>query len=175
MRWKNHNASITIFYNFTTSSIAHMTSWPCICTKLYKDNTPGQHKQLQELFSNREPVVLLHFFSSFLQFWLLRFSRKVFYAHHVPDSAYNLVFMFHKLTIDRCKGTKLPLCFLEKFITSKALTMSSLVWAAEMQIRALANNKGVAGNATVTTATFDHKIKVNHIAIRNIIDNEYNY
>lgn len=31
---------------------------------------------------------------------------------------------------------------------------SSLVWEAEMQIRALARSKGVAGNATVTTATW---------------------
>lgn len=39
--------------------------------------------------------------------------------------------------------------------TSKALSKSSLVWEADMQIRALANNKGVAGNATVTTATYN--------------------
>lgn len=36
--------------------------------------------------------------------------------------------------------------------TSNALIISSLVCAAERQMRALANNKGVAGKATVTTA-----------------------
>lgn len=38
-------------------------------------------------------------------------------------------------------------------ITSKALTRSSLVWEADMHIRALAKRSGVAGKATVTTAT----------------------
>jgi len=37
--------------------------------------------------------------------------------------------------------------------TSNALRRSSLVWEADMQIRALAKSRGVAGNATVTTAT----------------------
>lgn len=37
--------------------------------------------------------------------------------------------------------------------TSKALTRSSLEWEADMQIRALARRRGVAGKATVTTAT----------------------
>lgn len=38
-------------------------------------------------------------------------------------------------------------------ITSKALRRSSLVWEADMHIRALAKRSGVAGKATVTTAT----------------------
>lgn len=37
--------------------------------------------------------------------------------------------------------------------TSNALRRSSLVWEADMQMRALAKSRGVAGNATVTTAT----------------------
>ena len=40
-------------------------------------------------------------------------------------------------------------------LTSKALRRSSLEWEAEMQMRARANNNGVAGKATVTTATYD--------------------
>lgn len=43
-------------------------------------------------------------------------------------------------------------------LTSKALTRSSLLWEAEIQMRALASNKGVAGNATVTTATCMNKV-----------------
>lgn len=42
-------------------------------------------------------------------------------------------------------------------LTSKALIRSSLVWAAEIQIRALAKSKGVAGKATVTTATCNNR------------------
>jgi len=37
--------------------------------------------------------------------------------------------------------------------TCKALIRSSLEWEADMHIRALASSSGVAGNATVTTAT----------------------
>lgn len=40
----------------------------------------------------------------------------------------------------------------EKIITWRALIRSSLEWDADMQIRALANNKGVAGKPTTTTA-----------------------
>ena len=44
-----------------------------------------------------------------------------------------------------------------KSCTSKAFTMSSRVWAAEMHIRALPNSRGVAGKPTVTTANCGHK------------------
>ena len=59
--------------------------------------------------------------------------------------------------------------------TSNALRRSSLVWEADMQIRALANSRGVAGNATVTTATCksildlraEMKINMQLLKIRN--------
>jgi hypothetical protein len=40
------------------------------------------------------------------------------------------------------------------YFTFKPCSRSSLVWAADMQILALASNKGVAGKATTTTATW---------------------
>ena len=43
-------------------------------------------------------------------------------------------------------------------ITSKPLIRSSLVWDADMQIRALANSSGVAGKADITTATCNSTI-----------------
>lgn len=39
-----------------------------------------------------------------------------------------------------------------KIHTFKACVRSSLVWEADMHMRALASSNGVAGNATVTTA-----------------------
>jgi uncharacterized membrane protein SirB2 len=44
----------------------------------------------------------------------------------------------------------------KKISTFNAWLRSSLVWAAEMQIRALPKNTGVAGNPTDTTATCTH-------------------
>lgn len=41
---------------------------------------------------------------------------------------------------------------METCLTSNAFMRSSFVWDADMQMRALANRSGVAGNATVTTA-----------------------
>jgi hypothetical protein len=37
--------------------------------------------------------------------------------------------------------------------TSNALRRSSMAWQADMQIRALAKSRGVAGKAVITTAT----------------------
>jgi hypothetical protein len=69
-----------------------------------------------------------------------------------------ILFMYsdqvHYMDLLQTCGTKPPRHINGRVdFTCKPLIRSSLVWEAEIHILALASSSGVAGNATVTTAT----------------------
>lgn len=99
--------------------------------------------------------------TSFSNLWW--FCRKVFDANKITNSADNLIVgCIDKNNVSSAllmsTRIKWTIYAWKIQLTSRAFTRSSLVCEAEMQIRALARRRGVAGNATVTTATWNISI-----------------
>lgn len=73
-----------------------------------------------------------------------------------PGTVHWIFFCFSTTAVFSCSTGKylIPTRSPTLLITSNPLMRSSLEWEAEIHILALASRSGVAGNATVTTATF---------------------